>query len=71
MGGSQRNPASMTLSDESYREESNKCKEARGAQDNLSDKEDDDEDINEDEDDDQDDEVSNAKLVAVAAEERT
>ncbi len=55
MGGSQRHPASMASWDKSYREESNRCKEAGGAQDDLSDKEDNDKDINKDEDDDQDD----------------
>ena len=39
-GGSQRHPAPVAASDESYREERNKCIEARGAQDNLSDEED-------------------------------
>jgi hypothetical protein len=54
-----------------YREESNKCKEAGGAQDDLSNEEDDDKDNDKDEDNNQDDEASNAKLVAVATEERT
>ena len=71
MGGSQRHPASMALLDELYREESNKCKEAGGAQDDLSNEEDDDKDNDKDEDNNQDDEASNAKLVAVATEERT
>jgi hypothetical protein len=61
----------MALLNKLYREESNRCKEAGGAQDNLSDKEDGNKDIDEDKDDDRDDEASNAKLVAVAAEERT
>jgi hypothetical protein len=54
-----------------YREESNKCKEAGWAQDDLSDDEDDNEDIKEDEDDDRDNKTSNAELVVAAAEERT
>ncbi len=65
-GGLQRHPASMALLDELYREESNRCKEAGGAQDDLSDEEDDDEDIDKNKDDDQDDKASNVKLVAVA-----
>ncbi len=64
-------PASMALLDESYREESNKCKEARGAQDDLSNEEDEDKDINKDKDNDQDNEASNTELVTVATEERT
>jgi hypothetical protein len=71
MGRSQCHPASMALLDKSYREESNRCKEAGGAQDNLSNKEDDNKDINEDEDNNRDDKASNAKLVAIAAEEQT
>ncbi len=47
----------MAASDESYREESNKCKEAGGAQDDLSD-----EDDNEDKDDGLDNEVSTPSL---------
>jgi hypothetical protein len=70
-GRSQRHPASMALSDELYREESNKCKEAGGAQDNLSNEEDNNKDIGEDKDDDRDNKASNAELVAVAAEEQT
>jgi hypothetical protein len=70
-GGSQHHPASMALSDGSYREESNKCKEAGGVQDNLSDKEDDNKDINEDKDDNRDNKASDTELVAVAAEEWT
>jgi hypothetical protein len=61
----------MALSDKLYREESNKCKEAGGAQDDLSDKEDDNEDIDKDEDNDRGDKASNAELVAAAAEEQT
>jgi hypothetical protein len=61
----------MASLDKSYREESNRCKEAGGAQDDLSKEEDDGKDIDEDEDDDRDDKASNAKLVAVATEERT
>jgi hypothetical protein len=49
--------------DESCREESNKFKEAGGAQDDLSHEEDDDGD----DDDDLDDKVSNTALVAVTA----
>ncbi len=61
----------MALLDKLYREESNKCKEAGGAQDDLSDKEDNNKDINEDKDDNRDDEASNAEPVAAAAEEQT
>jgi hypothetical protein len=46
-----RQPASMALLDKLYREESNKCKEAGGAQYNLSDEKDDNKDINKDKDD--------------------
>jgi hypothetical protein len=67
----QHHPASMALSDKLYREESNKCKEAGGAQDDLFDKEDNDKDINEDKDNHRDDKASVAKLIAVPAEERT
>ncbi len=70
-GGSKRHPASMALSDESYREESNRCKEAEGAQDDLFNEEDDDEDINRDKDNYRDNKASNAKLVAIATEEQT
>ena len=48
------------------REESNKFKEAGGAQDDLSHEEDDDRDNAVDDDDDLDNMVSNATLVAVA-----
>jgi hypothetical protein len=71
MGGSQCHPASIALLDKSYREESNRCKEAGGAQDNLSDEKEDNEDINEDKDNNRDNKASNAELVAVAAEEQT
>jgi hypothetical protein len=70
-GGLQHHPASMALSDELYREESNKCKEAGGAQDDLSNKEDNNEDIDEDKDDNRDDKASNTKFIAAAAEEQT
>ena len=69
MGGSQRHPASMALSDESYREESNRCKEAGGVQDNLSDEEEDNKDIDKEKDDDRDEEASNAELITASAEE--
>jgi hypothetical protein len=61
----------MALSDKSYREESNKCKEAGGAQDGLPDKVDDDKDIHENKDGDREDEASNAELVAATVEDRT
>jgi hypothetical protein len=69
--GLQCHPASMALSDKLYREESNRCKENGGAQDDLSNEEDNNKDINEDEDNNRNNKASNAKLVAVAAEERT
>jgi hypothetical protein len=61
----------MASSDKLYREESNKCKEDGGAQDDLSNEKEDNEDINKDKDNDRDGEASNAKLVAVATEEWT
>ncbi len=54
----QRHPAPVAASKESYREESNKYKEARGAQDNLSD-----EDNNEDKDDGLDNKVNMPSLL--------
>jgi hypothetical protein len=48
----------VAASDESYREESSKCKEAGGAQDNLSDKDD-----NEDEDNGLDNKVNTPSLL--------
>ncbi len=53
------------------REESNKFKEAGGVQDNLSYEDEDDKDNNGDDNDDLDDKVSDAALIAVAAEEWT
>ncbi len=53
----QHHPAPVATSNESYREESNKCIEARGAQDNLSDEED-----NGDKDDDLDKKVNTLSL---------
>ena len=64
-------PALMASSDESYREESKRCKEAREVQDNLSDEEEDNKDIDEEQDDDRDEEASNAELITASAEERT
>jgi hypothetical protein len=70
MGGSQRPPpALMATSDESYREESNRCKEAGGVQDNLSDEEEDNKDIDKEKDDDRDEEASNAELITASAKE--
>ncbi len=57
------------LSNKLYREESNKCKEARRAQDDLSNKKDDNKDINKDKDNDWDNKASKSELVATAAEE--
>ncbi len=54
----QHHPAPVAASNESYREESNKCKEAGVAQDNLSDK-----DNNKDKDDGLDDEVNTPSLL--------
>ncbi len=59
----------MASSDELYREESNRCIEAGGVQDNLSDEEEDNKDIDEEKDDDQDEEASNAELITASAEE--
>jgi hypothetical protein len=64
-------PALMASSDESYREESNKCKEAGGVQDNLFNEEEDNKDIGKEKDDDWDKEASNAELITASAEERT
>jgi hypothetical protein len=56
-GGLQRHSAPVAASDKSYREESNKCIEARGAQDDLSEKED-----NEDKEDGLDNKVNTPSL---------
>jgi hypothetical protein len=70
-GGLQRPSASMALSDKLYREESKKCKEAGGAQENLSNEEDNNDDIVEEEVDDQEDKAGNAEVISASAEERT
>ncbi len=57
-GGLQRHPAPVVASNKSYREESSKCKEAGGAQDDLFD-----EDDNENKDDGLDDEVNTPSLL--------
>ncbi len=59
-------PALMASSDESYREESNRCKEARKVQDNLSDEEEDNKDIDEEKNNDRDKEARNAELITAS-----
>jgi hypothetical protein len=64
-------PALTASSDESYREVSKRCKEAREVQDNLSDEEEDNKDIDKEKDDDRDKEANNAELITASADERT